>query len=128
MDHVTLQKKLSTYLSDKGRLHNLPDELLCEVLHAWEGWSGSAKNFYKSVGFSHRQMAGIIGKAKKLKRGGYFPVEPFTELKLEGIANKLIPGERLSSNHQWIELEWQPGKVIRFLQVEQLVSFLKIAA
>lgn len=126
MDHVTLQKKLSTYLSDKGRLHNLPDELLCEVLHAWEEWSGSAKNFYKSVGFSHRQMAGIIGKAKKLKRGGYFPVEPFTELKLEGVANKLISGEMVGSHP--IELEWQPGKVIRFLQVEQLVAFLKIAA
>ena len=127
MDHVTLNKKLSTYLSDKGRLRNLPDELLCEVLHAWEEWSGTAKNFYKSVGFSHRQMAGIIGKAKKLKRGGYFPVEPFTELKLESVANQILPGAAMPHS-QWIELEWQPGKILRFSRVEQLLEFLNLAA
>lgn len=124
MDHGTLHKKLSTYLSEKGQLRNLPDELLYEVLHAWEIWQGKAKEFYKSVGFSQRQMAGLLGKAKKLKRQGYFSSELFTEIKVD---SQNGDASIQSSDGSLIEIEWQPGKVLRFHQVEQLLEFLKKA-
>ena len=62
MDFVTLKKKLSTYVSAKGYLTNVSDEVLYEVLVAWENWTGSSKEFYRGLGFSQTQMAGIIGK------------------------------------------------------------------
>ena len=65
MDNVTLKKKLSTYESDKGYLKGVSDDILYEVLIAWENWTGSSSDFYRSLGFSFRQMAGLIGKAKK---------------------------------------------------------------
>jgi len=40
MDLVTLKKKLSTYESDKGYLKNVSDDVLYEVLVAWENWTG----------------------------------------------------------------------------------------
>ena len=35
MDNVTLKRKLSTYMSDKGYLKNVSEDLLYEVLLAW---------------------------------------------------------------------------------------------
>lgn len=124
MDHVTLHKKLSTYLSEKGQLRNLPEDLLCEVLGAWEGWPGKAKEFYKSVGFSYKQMAGIIGKAKRLKREGYFPGESFIEIQREDQLEKPAPTSGGCGDGNLIELQWNTGKIIRFPKVEQLIEFL----
>ena len=84
MDHITLKKKLSTYVTEGGQLRNVSDELLCEVLSAWEDWSGTGVGFYKSIGFTSRQMASLIGKAKKLKREGHFGSEYFKEIVVEG--------------------------------------------
>jgi hypothetical protein len=39
MDTVTIKKKLSAYVSDKGYLKNVSDELHFEVLVAWENWT-----------------------------------------------------------------------------------------
>ena len=47
MDLVTLKKKLSTYESDKGYLKNVSDDVLYEVLVAWENWTGPTKDFYR---------------------------------------------------------------------------------
>ena len=126
-DHTVIRKKLSTYKSAKGRIRNVPAEVLGEVLHAWETWTGTSKDFYASVGFSHRQMAGVIGKAKKLKREGHFPAEEFQEIQLEGAAPDGV-SRAAGSCFGGIELSWSEGKVIRFSQVEQLVDFLKKAA
>ena len=54
MDHVTLKKKLSTYLTKGGQLRNVSEELLYELLEAWEEWTGTATDFYKSIGFTQR--------------------------------------------------------------------------
>lgn len=35
MELVTLKRKLSTYVSEAGRLRNVSDELLWEVLTSW---------------------------------------------------------------------------------------------
>lgn len=66
-------------------------------------------------------MAGIIGRAKKLRREGHFPVEEFKEIKLES-------PDVASGPCQGIELNWAVGKVIRFPDVDLLVDFLKKAA
>jgi hypothetical protein len=124
MDLVTLKKKLSTYTSDKGYLKKVSEDVLYEVLNAWEQWTGPSKDFYRSLGFSHRQMASLVGKAKKLKREGYFGEESFKEIKIDS-----LPASSFNNSPcNVIELAWSDGKIIRFGQVEQLVEFLKKVA
>ena len=128
MDNAPLRKKLSTYLTEKGRFKNVSEELLFEVLRTWEEWPGTAKDFYSSIGFSFRQMAGLIGKAKRLKRDGHFGSDPFKEVKVEGVDQSnedLVTSNNGSTQCRLIELEWQVGKIIRFPQVGQLLEFLK---
>ena len=125
MDNEILKKRLSTYRSDKDRLSNLPPEVLQEALSAWEQWTGKSKDFYASIGVSHRQMAGILGKAKKLRREGHFPGSEFKEIQIEATASS---GGGFCGPSSGIELSWEAGKVIRFSQVEQLVDFLKKVA
>lgn len=119
MDLVILKKKLSTFRTEKGRLTNVSDELLVEILKAWEEWTGPASGFYLALGADHRKMASFIGRAKKLKREGFFPTEEFKEIKIE--SNKIIP---FSENHGGIEVIWEQGRVIRFSHVAQLLEFL----
>ncbi len=123
MDNVVLKRKLSTYVSDKGYLKNVSDEVLYDVLISWENWTGPSKDFYRSLGFSHAQMASLVGKAKKLKREGYFPEEEFKEISLE--STDCSPA---TTSDCGIELAWDNGKVIRFRDVNLLVDFLKKAA
>ena len=81
MELEILRKKLSSFRGDGGRIRNVPDELLLEVLYAWENWTGSAMAFYKALGSSQKGMASMIGKAKRLKREGHST--DFTEVKVE---------------------------------------------
>jgi hypothetical protein len=50
MDIEVLKKKISTYKSLSGRVGKLSDDLLYEVLTAWENWSGSRLSFYSAIG------------------------------------------------------------------------------
>ena len=122
MDNTILKKKLSTFRSQKGNLMNVAPDVLCELLRSWEEWPGTTKDFYKSIGVSQRQMAVLVGKAKKLHREGGFPEGDFKEIKIEASAGGF------SLPCQGIELSWDAGKVIRFAAVEQLVDFLKKVA
>lgn len=120
MDLTILKKKISTFRSEGGKLRNVSDELLMEILQAWESWVGPASGFYSAIGVTHRKMASLMGKAKKLKREGHFPVEEFKEVKIaEG---------GFSGPCQGIEMAWENGKIIRFSEVSQLVDFLKKVA
>ena len=121
MDLTILKKRLSTFRSETGKLMNVSDELLMELLLAWEGWSGPASGFYASLGVDHRKMAKLMGRAKKLKRDGVFPESSFKEIKLES-TQAFTPGSC------GIELAWENGRIIRFSQVELLVDFLKKVA
>jgi hypothetical protein len=121
MDLAILKKKISTYRTEKGLLRKVPDELLMEILQAWESWSGPGSGFYAELGVDHRKMASLLGKAKKLKREGHFPVEEFKEIKVS-------EGPGLSGPCQGIEISWDNGKLIRFPAVDQLVEFLKKVA
>jgi hypothetical protein len=126
MDNVTLKKKLSTYQTDKGYLKGVSDDILYEVLVAWENWTGTSSDFYRSLGFSFRQMAGLIGKAKKLKREGAFGSQEFKPVRVEGVsapASPLADGPCAA-----VEIVWTNGQVIRFSGVDYLVDFLKKSA
>lgn len=120
MDLSILKKKISTFRSDGGKLRNVSDELLMEILMVWESWSGTSSGFYSGIGVDHRKMASLLGKAKKLKREGHFPAEEFKEIKL--VDSSVGLGSAYPCG---IEMAWENGKIIRFSQVEQLVDFLK---
>ena len=124
MESSTLKKKLSTYVSEKGQLRNVSEELLFDVLNGWEEWTGSAKDFYREIGFSPKQMAVLIGKAKKLKREGFFGNENFKEVKVETAVAQA--SENSPCTH--IELQWEQGRIIRFPGVHQLIEFLEKAS
>lgn len=122
MDLEVLKKRLSSYRTPKGRITRVPDELLVDILISWEQWTGPASGFYAALGADHRKMAGLIGRAKKLKREGFFPEESFKEIKI----SDPVPGTQIPC--QGIELVWDNGKLIRFQQVEYLIDFLKKVA
>lgn len=122
MDLEILKKRISSYRTPKGRLTRVPDDLLIDILKAWEQWTGPASGFYSNLGADHRKMAGLIGRAKKLKRDGIFPEESFKEIKVEATVGSV------NSPCQGIEIVWENGKLIRFPQVEILIDFLKKVA
>lgn len=124
MDLEILKKKLSTYRNARDQVRNVPDELLLDVLSAWEHWSGSTPEFYRGIGVSFRGMASMMGKAKKLRREGRAPVTEFKEVTAEVLGSALSNG----MSGMGIELCWDQGKVIRFPQVEVLIDFLKKVA
>lgn len=104
MDMSILKKKISTFRSETGKLMNVSDELLMELLLAWEAWSGPASGFYAALGVDHRKMAKLMGRAKKLKREGVFPESSFKEIRLESPSSALGSGSGCA-----IELAWENG-------------------
>jgi hypothetical protein len=122
MDLEVLKKKISTFRGEGGRVRISDDTLLMEILSTWEQWKGPMREFYRGIGVSSNGMAGIIGRAKKLRREGHFPVEEFKEIKLESAVGVG------AGPCQGIELNWTGGKVIRFPDVDVLLDFLKKAA
>lgn len=124
MDNITLKKKLSSYLSPKGQLRNLNEEILHEVLMAWENWTGSSPEFYRSLGFSHKQLAGLLGKAKKLRREGRFGSGEFKQVSIDLPVTMPDGGAPCAA----VEIVWTNGKIIRFSGVDYLMDFLKKSA
>jgi len=45
VDLEILKKRISSYRTPKGRITSLPDDLLCEILSAWEQWTGPSSGF-----------------------------------------------------------------------------------
>ena len=121
MDLEILKKKLSTFKTVGGKVTNVSDELLLEILDAWENWSGTAHGFYTSIGSNHRKMASMMGKAKKLKREGN--VIPFQELQVEGLTGTDTPVPLFCD----IEVQ-DKNRVIRFAKVDSLLEYLKKVA
>lgn len=116
MELEVLKKKISTYRGSGGRVRITSDDLLLEILLAWENWSGPSLGFYSALGVSQKGFASCIGKAKKLKREGHFPEEAFKEIKVSA-----TPAETCIAP---ITIKWEQGRVIRFTQINQLVEFL----
>lgn len=126
MDLEILKRKVSTYRTEGGKVRNVSEELLMEILSEWEQWTGPASGFYKAIGVSPKGISSIIGRAKKLKREGHFPTEDFKEIKVQESPSNLTSLQ--SGPCTGVELLWDNGKLIRFQQVEQLVDFLKKVA
>jgi hypothetical protein len=120
MDNIVLKKRLSSFRTDKGRLTKISDDLLVDILRAWEAWTGTAKNFCASLGLKKDQLGPMIKKAKRLAKSGAYGTGEFKELKLDSLvaASSALP----------IEINWEKGRVIRFSQVDALVEFLKKVA
>ncbi|SMF84801.1 hypothetical protein [Pseudobacteriovorax antillogorgiicola] len=118
MDLEILKKKLSSFRGEGGRVTKVSDELLLEILIAWENWTGSSRDFYSAIGSNHKKMARMIGKAKQLRRDGV--VAPFQEIAIEGITDSVSPPAIPCD----IELQ-EKGKIIRFRKVDLLVEYLK---
>jgi hypothetical protein len=123
MDLTVLSRKISSYRTPKGKITKLPNELLGEILHAWEQWSGSPAGFYSQLGVDYRKMGSMMGKAKQLKRDGAFDGLNFTEVIVDATESTPLPVGGCG-----IELIWDNNKVIRFGSPELLMDFLKKAA
>ncbi len=121
MELEILKKKLSSFKGEGGRIRNVSDDLLLEVLAAWETWSGNSKSFYTGIGSSRTGIASIIGKAKRLKREGHSM--PFEEVTIEGITNTDCAVSAICD----IEVQ-EKNKIIRFRKVDHLVEYLKKVA
>jgi hypothetical protein len=124
VDLEVLKKKISSYRTEGGYLSKVPDELAMEILISWEEWTGSKRSFYSAIGVNQHKLASILGKAKKLRREGHFPIEDFKEIKIE----QMPPTGDYSGGLCKIELTWDGKQVIRFALVDQLIDFLKRAA
>ncbi len=124
MDLTVLSKKISSYRTNSGKITNLPNELLAEILHAWEQWSGPAQGFYKALGVDYRKFGSIMGKAKQLKRDGAFDGLSFTEITLDQETGQVMELPPCAG----VELVWEGGRIIRFSRVEMLLDFLKKVA
>lgn len=124
MDLTVLKKKINSYRTPSGKVTNLPNELLAEILHAWEQWSGPGLGFYSAIGVNYKKMAVIMGKAKQLKRDGAFDGLQFTEVILDQDSGQVMELPPCSG----VELVWEGGRIIRFSRVELLLEFLKKAA
>ena len=125
MDLEVLKKKISTFKGDGGRVSITSDELLMEILLAWEQWTGPASGFYKALGVSQNGISSIIGRAKKLRREG-FPTDSFKEIKVSESPSNL--SSLIGGPCQGVEILWDNGKLIRFQQVDLLIDFLKKVA
>ena len=124
MDLTVLAKKISSYRTPAGKVTNLPNELLGEILHAWEQWQGTAAGYYSAIGVSKNKMARLMGKAKQLKREGAFDGLNFTEVVLDQKSEQVMELPPCSG----VEIVWEGGRIIRFSRLEMLIDFLKKAA
>lgn len=113
MDLEIIKKKLSSYRGEGGRVTKVSDELLLEILGAWENWTGSAKDFYRGIGSNPKKMARMIGKAKQLKRDG--ASSPFQEITIDGVTDAPAP----TPINCDIEVQ-DSNKIIRFRKVDLL--------
>jgi hypothetical protein len=125
MDLTTLKKKVSVYVSEKGYVKGITDDVLYEILIAWEQWTGSSKDFYRSLGLSAAQISPMLGRAKKLKREGRFGEGEFKQVVIDPAVVDLTSsgGPCLGA-----EITWTNGRVIRFSGVDMLMEFLKKSA
>ncbi len=121
MDNNVLKKRINTFKSAKGVIKNMSNEVIIDVLRAWEQWSGTAADLYRDLGIKKGQMSSIIKRAKKLVNSGIVAESEFKEVEIE--EPSATPTTRCG-----IELVWDNNKVIRFGSSDLLMDFLKKAA
>ena len=123
MDNAILKKRLNTFKVGKsGRLQDVSDEVIIDLLRAWENWPGTTTELCRELGLSAMQMVVLIKKGKQLIKSGVVTESEFKEVALAGV------GEEPMAPCAAIELNWTKGTVIRFPRVDDLLDFLKKAA
>jgi len=123
MDNAILRKRLNTFKAGKsGRLQDISDEVVIDLLRAWENWAGTTADLCRELGMSAAQMAVIIKKGKQLIKSGVVTESEFKEITPpDASGGSMVPCSA-------IELNWSKGTVIRFPRVDDLLDFLKKAA
>ena len=120
MDNTVIRKRLNTYKSKGGCIRRVDDEVVLDVLRAWENWPGSAADLYRELGLSKMQLVTMIQKAKRLvKKGAVSGGGDFKEIL---VSNAVSGGD----GGYGVEVAWN-GRLIRFRAVAQLMEFLKAA-
>ena len=121
MENSVLRKRLNTYkVGKKGRLNRVSDEVVMEVLRAWENWPGTAADLYRDLGLSKMQLVTMIQKAKRLVKSGVIPESEFKEVKIADTPEV----STINTCSSGISLKWSAGRVIRFSMLDQLIEFL----
>lgn len=123
MDNGVLKKRINTFKSSKGVIKNMSNEVIIDVLRAWEQWTGTAADLYRDLGIKKGQMSSIIKRAKKLVNSGMVAESEFKEIEVEDMSTQLLPVSGCG-----IELVWDNDKIIRFGTPDLLMDFLKKAA
>jgi len=127
MDNAILKKRLNTYRTSKtGQLRAVSDEVIVEVLRAWESWTGTSKDLCQSLGIKSHQLVSVIKQGKNLIKSGAVTESEFKEIKMD-VAGVGSPATG-AVPCPWIELVWGGGKLIRFSRVDELLDFIKRAA
>ena len=120
MENAVIKKRLNTYKSKGGRIRGVDDEVVLDVLRAWENWPGSAAGLYRELGLSKMQLVTMIQKAKRLVKKGAVTGGDFKEISISSGASGGVDGG------YGVEVTWD-GRLIRFRAVGQLMEFLKAA-
>jgi hypothetical protein len=121
MENGVIKKRLNRYKSDGGRLSKVDDEVVLDVLRAWENWQGSTADLYRELGLSKMQLVIMIKKGKKLVKKGALSVGgAFKEISISGPAGGTAAG-------YGIELSLKRGQLVRFKEVSQLLEFFRLA-
>lgn len=120
MENAVIKKRLNTYKSKGGRIRRVDDEVVLDVLRAWENWPGSAAGLYRELGLSKMQLVVMIQKGKRLVKGGAVTGSDFKEITVRS-------ADEGGGGGYGIEVIWEHGRLIRFRTVAQLLEFLKLA-
>ena len=131
MEIQILRKKLSVFRDQDGSIKNVSDELLYELLVGWESWEGTPKDYYSALGSSYKQMAGVIGRAKRYKREGRFGSSEFKEVSIGGMtAESTQTGNQSMTTNPCnvIEFVWADGRMARFGDLDRFLEFIRRSA
>jgi len=126
MDNTVLKKRLSTFKSAQGHLRTISDEVIIDVLKAWEQWPGTTADLYRDLGIKKGQLSSIIRRAKQMIKNGVIIEPDFKEVQVEGDEPEILETCTPTSGCN-IELVWR-SNIIRFGTSDLLLDFLKKAA
>jgi len=117
VETAIIKKRLSTFMSPKGSLASVSDEVAIDVLRGWETWTGTGVEYAREIGISSSQLGTMIQKGKNLIKKGVVTESEFKELS--------APPASVSPMGSAIELRLENGRVVGFSQVETLIDFMK---
>ena len=118
METAIIKKRLNTFKTAAGKLTNVSNDVVMEVLRGWESWPGKSVEFQREIGLSKMQVATMIQKGKRLVKSGTVSESEFKEISLPTTGVGGFDGVGM-------ELRLDANRAIRFSQVDHLVEFLK---